>query len=60
MADFVVAFFFWVLASVVAILGYPFAIVSIIMRGTFNYFSYVYKATIKAYNEKLKNGKETL
>lgn len=60
MADFVVAFPFWVLASVVAILGYPFAIVSFIMRGTVSYFSHVYKASAKAYNEKLKNGKENL
>lgn len=60
MADFVVAFFFWVLASIVAILGYPFAIVSFIVHGTVSYFSHVYKASDKAYNEKLKNGKETM
>lgn len=55
MSDFVVAFFFWVLASVVAILGYPLAVVSIIVRGTAKYFSYVYKESVKAYNEKIKN-----
>lgn len=55
MLRFVVKFFFWFLVAVVAILGFPFALIGAVVANIISYFTSVYEESLKVYNKQIKN-----